>query len=230
MRPSRPGGRRRRGRLGRRGGPAPAAHDAAAAVSAAAAAWPAWSQTPVTERSEWMHTLERELNRHLPELSEQFTREVGILHAMAVPYQQVAISLLGSHAALAEGYAWRSSGEDCALVREPVGVVAAIIPWNYPLLVTLAKVAPALAAGCTVVLKPSEVTPLSGFMLAAAAAAVGVPPGVLNVVGGTGPEVGAALVTDPRVDAVSFTGSTRAGREITAAAGQTIKRVSLELG
>src|SRR5208282_5000534 len=109
-------------------------------------------------------------------------------------------------------------------------VVVAVIPWNYPLLVALAKVAPALGAGCTVVLKPSEIAPLTGFMLAEAADAAGLPPGVLNVVGGTGPEAGAALVSDPRVDAVSFTGSTRAGREISAAAGQTIKRVSLELG
>jgi acyl-CoA reductase-like NAD-dependent aldehyde dehydrogenase len=116
------------------------------------------------------------------------------------------------------------------VLREPIGVVAAITPWNYPLHQIAAKVAAALAAGCTVVLKPSEVAPLNAFHLAEIVDAAGLPPGVFNLVTGYGPEVGEALVTDAEVDMVSFTGSTAAGRRISMLAAATVKRVALELG
>jgi aldehyde dehydrogenase (NAD+) len=116
------------------------------------------------------------------------------------------------------------------VVREPVGVVGAITPWNYPLHQAVAKIAPALAAGCTVVHKPSEVAPLSAYLFAQLVDEVGLPPGVYNLVSGTGPAVGEAIVAHPGVDMVSFTGSTRAGKRVAELAAATVKRVSLELG
>ena len=113
---------------------------------------------------------------------------------------------------------------------DPVGVVAAIVPWNYPLLQTMSKVAPALAAGCPIVLKPSEMAPLDALILADAVEAAGLPPGAFNMVLGTGPHIGECLVRDPRVAMVSLTGSTRAGRRVSQLAATTVKRVSLELG
>ena len=115
-------------------------------------------------------------------------------------------------------------------MREPVGVVGCITPWNYPLHQIAAKVAPALAVGCTVVVKPSEVTPLNAFVLAEVVEAAGLPPGVFNLVTGTGPVVGEALAAHPDVDLVSFTGSTRAGRRVSELAAATVKPVALELG
>jgi acyl-CoA reductase-like NAD-dependent aldehyde dehydrogenase len=116
------------------------------------------------------------------------------------------------------------------IVREPVGVVGCITPWNYPLHQIAAKVAPALAAGCTVVLKPSEVAPLNAFILAEIIDEIGLPSGVFNLVTGSGPVVGEAIAAHPGVDMVSFTGSTRAGRRVTELAAETVKRVALELG
>src|SRR5690606_19209135 len=116
------------------------------------------------------------------------------------------------------------------IVREAVGVVGAITPWNYPLNQIAAKVAPALAAGCTVVLKPSEVTPLNAFLLAEAIEAAGLPPGVFNLVSGTGPAAGEAIAAHPGVDMVSFTGSTRAGRRVSELAAAAVKPVAMELG
>jgi aldehyde dehydrogenase (NAD+) len=138
--------------------------------------------------------------------------------------------VLGSYADIAEAFPFEEEASGSLLVREPVGVVAAVTPWNYPLYQLACKVGPALAAGCTVVAKPSEVAPLSAFVLADVADEVGLPPGVLNVVTGYGPAVGEALVTHPDVDMVSFTGSTAAGRVVAAAAAATVKRVTLELG
>ena len=116
------------------------------------------------------------------------------------------------------------------VVREPIGVVVAITPWNYPLHQIAAKVAPALAAGCTVVLKPSEVAPLNAYVLADVFDSIGLPPGVFNLVTGAGAGVGETLIAHPEVDMVSLTGSTVAGRRIGAVAAQTIKRIALELG
>ena len=130
----------------------------------------------------------------------------------------------------AETFEWEEEIGNSLVVREPVGVVGAITPWNYPLYQVVLKVAPALAAGCTVVLKPSEVAPINAFILAEVIDEVGLPPGVFNLVTGVGPVVGEAIAAHPKVDMVSFTGSTRAGRRVMELAAEGIKRVSLELG
>ena len=130
----------------------------------------------------------------------------------------------------AESFEWEEEVGNSLVVREPVGVVAAITPWNYPLHQVGAKVAPALAAGCTVVLKPSEVAPINAFILAEIIDEVGLPPGVFNLVSGVGPVVGEAIAAHPEVDMVSFTGSTRAGCRVMELAAEGVKRVSLELG
>ena len=127
-------------------------------------------------------------------------------------------------------FPWEERIGNSLVVREPVGVVGAITPWNYPLHQIVAKVAPALAAGCTVVLKPSEVAPLDAFILAEVIDEVGLPAGVFNLVTGVGPVVGEAIAAHPDVDMVSFTGSTRAGKRVAELASQTVKRVALELG
>ncbi len=127
-------------------------------------------------------------------------------------------------------FPWEERLGTSLVVREPIGVVAAITPWNYPLHQIAAKVAPALGAGCTVVLKPSEVAPLNAFLLAEIIDDAGLPPGVFNLVTGTGPVVGEALASHPQVDMVSLTGSTRAGARVSELASKTIKRVHLELG
>jgi betaine-aldehyde dehydrogenase len=136
----------------------------------------------------------------------------------------------GMYAKLLGGYQWEEKVGNSIVVREPVGVVACITPWNYPLHQIAAKVAPALAAGCTVVLKPSEVAPLNAFILAEIIDSVGLPKGVFNLVTGFGPVVGEALAKHPDVDMVSFTGSTRAGKRVSELAAATVKRVALELG
>jgi aldehyde dehydrogenase (NAD+) len=204
--------------------------DVAAAAAAASEAFPSWMATSVEERAAMLEQVGQRFISRVNEFAELFSRETGILNRYARAYECVSAQVFGINAELARSYSWSEPLENSTLVREPIGVVAAITPWNYPLFIMNSKVAPALAAGCTVVLKPSEVTPLTGFLLAEIAHDVGLPPGVLNVVGGTGGEVGQPLVSDPFVDMVSFTGSTRAGRQITADAGQTIKRIALELG
>ena len=131
---------------------------------------------------------------------------------------------------MAESYAYEETVGNSLVVREPVGVVGCITPWNYPLHQIAAKVAYAMAAGCTVVLKPSEIAPLDAFILAEVIDEVGLPAGVFNLVTGTGPVVGEAIAAHPDVDMVSFTGSTRAGKRVAEVASQTLKRVALELG
>src|SRR5437660_187915 len=136
----------------------------------------------------------------------------------------------GSMAQIVDSFAFEEQIGISRVVREPVGVVGCITPWNYPLHQIAAKVAPALAAGCTVVLKPSEVAPLNAFVLAEIIDEVGLPAGVFNLVSGTGPAVGEAIAAHPDVDMISFTGSTRAGRRVSELAAQTVKKVAVELG
>ena len=131
---------------------------------------------------------------------------------------------------LMEEIAWEEEIGNSRVLREPVGVLGAITPWNYPLNQIACKVAPALAVGCTVVLKPSEVTPLNAFLLAEVIEAAGLPAGVFNLVTGTGPVVGEAIAAHPGVDMVSFTGSTRAGKRVSELASATVKPVAMELG
>ncbi len=201
------------------------------AVAAARRAFPAWAATPVAERTALMTRVSEALSARTDELATLISREVGMPYVLS---QLVQVGLptftFGSVAQLAADFAWEQTIGNSLVVREPVGVVGCITPWNYPLHQIAAKVGPALAAGCTVVLKPSEVAPLNAFVLAEIMDEVGVPAGVFNLVTGVGPVVGEALAAHPGVDMVSFTGSTRAGRRVTEVAAATVKRVALELG
>jgi aldehyde dehydrogenase (NAD+) len=165
------------------------------------------------------------------ELAKTIAQEVGMPLKMSGRIQAgLPIANFANYAKLVREFQFENRVGNSLVVREPVGVVGAITPWNYPLHQITLKVAPALAAGCTVVLKPSEVAPFNAFILAEAAESVGLPKGVLNVVTGYGTAAGEALVKHPGVDMISFTGSTRAGKRISELAAQTVKRVALELG
>ncbi|MDA8057185.1 MAG: aldehyde dehydrogenase family protein [Actinomycetota bacterium] len=201
------------------------------AVAAARQAAPAWAATPVGERTALMTRVSEALSARTDELATLISREVGMPYVLS---QLVQVGLpaftFGSVAQLAADFTWEQTIGNSLVVREPIGVVGCITPWNYPLHQIAAKVAPALAAGCTVVVKPSEVAPLNAFVLAEIMEEVGVPSGVFNLVTGAGPVVGEAIAAHRDVDMVSFTGSTRAGRRVTEVAAATVKRVALELG
>jgi aldehyde dehydrogenase (NAD+) len=207
------------------------ADDADAAVSAARAAFGAWSATSPAERAGYLKRAGEELQLRQTEIAALISREVGMPFAYSNVIQAgLPVLSFVSIADIALSFPFEEQVYNSLVVREPIGVVVAITPWNYPLHQIAAKVAPALAAGCTVVLKPSEVAPLNAYLLAEVFDAIGLPPGVFNLVTGSGAEVGEALVGHPDVDMVSLTGSTGAGRRIGAVAAETIKRVSLELG
>lgn len=211
--------------------PAGTGEDVERAVRAARGAFDAWSTTSPGKRSEYLQGIHEGLKSRQDEIARDIATEVGMPLKMASRIQaNLPILSFGMYAKLASGFAFEEKVGNSLVMREAVGVVAAITPWNYPLHQIAAKVAAALAAGCTVVLKPSEVAPLNAFILAEIIHAVGVPHGVFNLVTGVGPVVGEALAGHPDVDMVSFTGSTRAGRRVAELAGATIKRVSLELG
>jgi aldehyde dehydrogenase (NAD+) len=213
--------------------PAGTPADADAAVAAAVAAFPAWAAQSPGERAAVVRRISEGIAARRDELASVLTAEVGVPITFATKVQASLPAATSKGVAdLVEqgGFAFTEEIGHSLIVREPVGVVAAITPWNYPLHQIVAKLAPALAAGCTVVLKPSEVAPLNTQVLAQILQDAGVPAGVVNIVHGTGPVVGARLAEHPDVDMVSFTGSTRAGRAVAAAAAQTVKRVALELG
>ena len=212
--------------------PEGSAADADAAIQAARAAFDeSWGFASAAERADWLDKLAAALKARAAEIAETIAGEVGSPISMAQNIQAgLPIAITASYARLAREASFESEVGNSLLVREPYGVVAAITPWNYPLHQIMAKVAPALAAGCTVVLKPSEIAPLNAFLLAEICIEIGLPPGVLNIVGGTGPTVGEVLAAHPLVDMVSFTGSLRAGRRVSALAAETIKKVTLELG
>jgi acyl-CoA reductase-like NAD-dependent aldehyde dehydrogenase len=207
------------------------ASDVDRAVKAAKAAFPAWSQTSVQDRAKFLSRINEGLTARADEIANIVSEEVGMpkmlskLIQVGLPQGSFAVN-----AQLAEGYKFEEEVGNSLVVKEPVGVVGCITPWNYPLHQIAAKVAPALAAGCTVVLKPSEVAPVNAFMLAEIIHDVGLPNGVFNLVSGVGPVVGEAMASHPDVDMISFTGSTRAGRRVSELASQTVKRVTLELG
>ncbi|MFF2384786.1 aldehyde dehydrogenase family protein [Streptomyces sp. NPDC058108] len=211
--------------------PAGTAEDVDAAVRAARAAFPGWAATPPAERAERLAALRDVLDARRDEIAETVTAELGspLAFSQAV-HAGVPIQVAGSYAELAATYAFEEKVGNSVVHQEPVGVVGAITPWNYPLHQIVAKVAPALAAGCAIVLKPAEDTPLTAQLFAEAVAEAGVPAGVFNLVTGLGPVAGQALAGHPDVDLVSFTGSTAVGRRIGAAAGAAVKRVALELG
>ncbi|KXP11424.1 aldehyde dehydrogenase [Tsukamurella pulmonis] len=207
------------------------AEDANAAVAAARAAFDGWSRTPLEERIGFLTRAAQALQARQTEIATLVSQEVGMPFAYSNVVQAgLPVQSLVSIAEVAGTYAFEETVYNSLVVREPIGVVVAITPWNYPLHQVVAKVAPALAAGCTVVLKPSEVAPLTAFVLAEVFDQLGMPPGVFNVVTGTGQSVGEVLVGHDEVDMVSLTGSTVAGRRIGAVAAQTIKKVALELG
>ncbi|MCL7428804.1 aldehyde dehydrogenase family protein [Streptomyces sp. YS415] len=211
--------------------PAAGAEDVDKAVQAARSALAGWAATSPADRAERLAALRDVLAARKDEIAETVTAELGspLAFSQAV-HASVPIAVAGSYAELAATYAFEEKVGNSTVLHEPIGVVAAITPWNYPLHQIVAKVAPALAAGCTVVLKPAEDTPLTAQLFAEAVHEAGVPAGVFNLVTGLGRVAGQALVEHPGVDLVSFTGSTAVGRQIAATAGAAVKKVALELG
>jgi aldehyde dehydrogenase (NAD+) len=211
--------------------PAVGADDVDAAVRAARAAFPGWAATPPAERAALLGRLTEALEARREQIAELVTAELGapIGFSQAV-HAALPIGVCGSYAKLAADHPFEEQIGNSRVLHEPLGVVGAITPWNYPLHQIVAKAAPAFAAGCTVVLKPAEDTPLVAQLFAEAVHEAGLPAGVFNLVTGLGPVAGQALAEHEDVDLVSFTGSTAVGRRIGAAAGGQVKRVALELG
>ncbi|MEV1291880.1 aldehyde dehydrogenase family protein [Pseudonocardia sp. NPDC049635] len=211
--------------------PAGTAQDVDRAVAAARAAFPGWSSTPVAERAAVVQRISEGIAGRAGEIAASITAEMGSPITFSQKVQvAMPVGSSAAFAALAADFAWTEEIGNSLVVREPIGVVGAITPWNYPLHQIVAKVAPALLAGNTVVLKPTEVAPLTAQILAEITVAAGLPAGAFNVVHGTGPVVGEAIAAHPDVDMVSFTGSTAAGKRVSVVASDTVKRVALELG
>jgi betaine-aldehyde dehydrogenase len=211
--------------------PAGSEKDIEAAAAAAHAALPGWSQTSADKRAEFLQKISEGLKARADEIAKTIAQEVGMPIKLAGRIQAgLPIANFANYARIGREFKFEERVGNSVVVKDPVGVVGAITPWNYPLHQIALKVAPALAAGCTVVLKPSEVAPFNAFILAEVIEAAGLPKGVFNLVTGLGPVVGEALVKHPKVDMISFTGSTRAGKRISEVAAQQVKRVALELG
>jgi acyl-CoA reductase-like NAD-dependent aldehyde dehydrogenase len=201
------------------------------AVAAAREAFPAWAETSVDDRAKYLQRIGEGLQSRMESLATTISQEMGMPVRLSQMIQVgLPMTTFMSMSQVIQEVPFEERIGNSVVVREPVGVVGAITPWNYPLHQIAAKVAPALAAGCTVVLKPSEVAPLNAFVLAEIIEEVGLPPGVFNLVSGTGPVVGEAIAAHPGIDMVSFTGSTRAGRRVSELAAQTVKKVAVELG
>jgi betaine-aldehyde dehydrogenase len=211
--------------------PAGTADEAAQAVLAARAAFEGWAALPVQTRAAYLDKVSAGLKARMDELATVIAREVGMPLKLARPVQVGGpVWNWANFAKVARAFEWEEKVGNSLVVREPIGVVGCITPWNFPLNQITLKVAPALAAGCTVVLKPSEIAPVNAMILAEVIHEAGLPPGVFNLVNGAGPVVGEVLATHPEVDMVSFTGSTRAGKRVAELASQSVKRVALELG
>jgi acyl-CoA reductase-like NAD-dependent aldehyde dehydrogenase len=211
--------------------PAAGEKDVDAAVAAARAALDGWSSREASSRAELLEKISAGLKARADEIAKTIAQEVGMPLKMSGRIQAgLPIANFANYAKLLKEFSFETRVGNSLVVREAVGVVGAITPWNYPLHQIVLKVAPALAAGCTVVLKPSEVAPFNAFILAEVIEAAGLPAGVFNLVTGTGQPAGEALVKHPGVDMISFTGSTRAGKRISELAAQSVKRVALELG
>jgi len=201
------------------------------AVAAAKAAFPAYSETTREQRLELLQAIAAEYQKRYAEIADAITEEMGAPSALAqraqaasgIGHLQVAIGVL-------KDYRFEEKRGNTLIKKEPIGVCGFITPWNWPINQIATKVFPALATGCTMVLKPSEIAPFSGYIFAQVLGAAGVPKGVFNLVNGDGPGVGAAIAAHPDVDMVSFTGSTRAGIAVAKAAADTVKRVHQELG
>ena len=206
--------------------------DVESAVAAARRAFDdGWSQTSREERAAWLEKLAAALQSRTDAIAKAISIEVGSPITMATSIQAgLPVMVTSSYAKLIRETSLEEIIGNSLVLREPAGVAGAITPWNYPLHQIMAKVAPALAAGCTVVLKPSEIAPLNAFLLAEACLEIGLPAGALNIVSGAGPVVGEALASHPGVDMISFTGSVRAGKRVASLAAQSVKKVTLELG
>lgn len=201
------------------------------AVSAAREAFESWSQTSPEERAGYLRAIQAGITARQEELATTIASELGMPLAFASSIQVGLPAIVaGSFAKLLDGYVFEETIGNSLVVKEPVGVVGCITPWNYPLHQIIAKVAAALAAGCTIVLKPSEVAPVNAFLLTEIIHEAKLPKGVFNLVSGTGPVVGEAIALHPQVDMVSFTGSTGAGKRVSEIAARSVKRVALELG
>ena len=208
------------------------ASDVDKAVAAARAALPAWSATSPSERADYLQRVSELLAERTDELALLLSQDMGMPVAFA-KVVQVGLPTFnfGHYAELARTFPFEGQEVGNSLiVREPIGVVGCITPWNFPLHQVALKVAAALAAGCTVVLKPTEIAPLASWALAEIFEEIGLPAGVFNLVSGYGPVVGEAIAAHPGIDMVSFTGSTRAGKRVAEVATATVKRVALELG
>jgi aldehyde dehydrogenase (NAD+) len=207
------------------------AADVDRAARAAADAFPAWSQTPAEERAGALQRLADLIDGREEEITRLIISEVGQPIAFATAAQTaVAVRDLRNFAESLNDVLWQEPVENFVVRREPMGVLGAITAWNGPLRSVCLKAGAALAAGCTVVVKPSEVAPLSAYIFADLVTQAGIPDGVFNLVSGTGPEVGEAIASHPLVDVVSLTGSVRAGSRVMELASRSIKRVALELG
>lgn len=207
------------------------ADDVDTAVAAARQAFPSFAATPVEERVELLRAIAAGIRAREPELADAITTEMGAPRGLALALQAPSGRFhFNTAAKILANYDFEERLGTSLVVKEPIGVVAMITPWNWPINQAACKIAPALAAGCTMVLKPSEVSPLSAIILAEIMHEAGVPPGVFNLVHGDGPTVGTALASHPDVDMITFTGSTRAGVEVAITAAPTVKRVAQELG
>lgn len=207
------------------------ADDVDRAVKAAQRAFESWSRTPIEERAQWLEKLSAAAKERSAQMAEAISHEVGTALGFSTKVQaEFPIMMIGMNAKFIREATLEVELGNSLIIKEPIGVVGCVTPWNYPLHQVVCKVAPALAAGCTVVVKPAEMAPLSTFMLAEAAHEIGLPKGVLNIVSGQGRVVGEAIVSHPDVDMMSFTGSLAAGRRIASVAGEGVKKVCLELG
>ncbi len=211
--------------------PKASASDGDRAVAAAVAARETWRSTTAAERRDYLLRIRDGLKQRQEEIAGTISSEVGMPIKLSRRIQAgLPLVVLESYVALLDTFRFEEQIGNSLVVREAAGVAVCITPWNYPLHQVVAKLAAALAAGCTVVLKPSEVAPLSAFILADVIHGVGLPAGVFNLVTGSGAELGEQLVRHPEVDLVSFTGSLRGGRRVAELASATVKRVTLELG
>ncbi len=205
--------------------------DVDAAISAARYAFSSWSKSSISDRQRYLYAISSAIADRGEEIAELITSEVG------TPINYSRMAMVGTPRVVAKSYAkildtfeWEEKVRNSIIVKEPIGVVGMITPWNFPLHQIVGKVAPALASGCTMVLKPSKEAPLNAFILADIIHECGIPAGVFNLVSGHGREIGEVISSHPEVDMVSFTGSTSAGVSVSKAASPTVKRVTLELG
>lgn len=211
--------------------PAGTVAEAEMAVLAARAAFDNWSTLPVETRAAYLEKIAAGVKARTEDLAFAMAREVGMPLKMSRAVQVGGPAWhWGNFAKVARHFEWEKKVGHSLVVREAVGVVGCITPWNFPLSQITLKIAAAMVAGCTVVLKPSEIAPVNAMILAEIINEAGLPPGVFNLVNGLGPVVGEVLATHPEVDMVSFTGSTRAGKRVSELASQSVKRVALELG